>query len=409
MKRYLNIYLDSYRGLSNPAWMLALVMLLNRSGAMVIPFLGVYMIEELEFTKAHAGIVLTCYGIGSMMGAWFGGWLTDRVGHYKIQAISLFLSAPLFVLLYFLKSVETLAAGVMLLSLVYEIFRPANSVAITYHSKPENLTRAFSLNRMAINLGFSVGPALAGFLSQISYKLLFFGNGIALIIAGLTFIYYFGKKQKQIKPHIESVEKAVIETPEKSPYRDLWFMVFSVLCAFYAFNFFQLLNTLPIFYREAVGMNKMQIGMILAYSGIIVFSFEMLLVYFAEKRLTMSKTINLGFLLCGVSYMLLLFHSAGIWILYLSISILCFSEIFAIPFMSVVTERKSGLKNKGAYMGVNALAFSLGLIFAPFLGTKIVDAWGFDTLWKIIGGITVITMIGMQFSMKKMFPNTSHI
>ncbi|HWV74785.1 MAG TPA: hypothetical protein VN040_23865, partial [Pseudosphingobacterium sp.] len=93
MNRFLHVYLDAYRGLSRPAWMLALVMFINRSGAMVLPFLGVYITNQLKFSMQEAGIILSCFGIGAVGGSWFGGWLTDRFGHFKIQAGSLFLTA----------------------------------------------------------------------------------------------------------------------------------------------------------------------------------------------------------------------------------------------------------------------------------------------------------------------------
>ena len=106
MNRFLHVYLDSYRGLSRPAWMLALVMFINRSGAMVLPFLGVYMTNKLKFSLEDTGIVLSCFGIGAVSGSWLGGWLTDRFGHFKIQAISLFFTSPLFFILPQLQSAQ---------------------------------------------------------------------------------------------------------------------------------------------------------------------------------------------------------------------------------------------------------------------------------------------------------------
>ncbi len=50
----------------------------------------------------------------------------------------------------------------LLLSMVNESFRPANSTAIAFYSKAENRTRSFSLNRLAINLGWASGSADRG-------------------------------------------------------------------------------------------------------------------------------------------------------------------------------------------------------------------------------------------------------
>src|SRR5690606_5523977 len=155
MKNLFQLYLNSYRGLSQPAWMLSLVMLINRTGAMVIPFLGLYMTEHLNFSLKETGIVLSFFGLGAISGSYIGGRLTDKLGHFKVQLFSLFLTVPLFFLLTLLKTPVLLSLGIFCLSLIAETFRPANTVSIAYYAKPQNLTRALSLNRMALNLGFS--------------------------------------------------------------------------------------------------------------------------------------------------------------------------------------------------------------------------------------------------------------
>ncbi|MEH6306426.1 MFS transporter [Olivibacter sp. CPCC 100613] len=390
MTRFLHIYLNAYRGLSRPAWMLALVMFINRSGAMVLPFLGVYMTNKLNYTIEDAGIVLSCFGMGAVSGSWLGGWLTDRFGHFKIQTCSLFLTAPLFFLLPQLQSMKWLAFGIFSLSLISETFRPANSVSIAHYAKPENITKAFSLNRMAINLGFSIGPALGGFLASISYDFLFYGNGITCLLAGILFFIYFKGKKGHQKKKEDNAEPVF---PKRSPYTDVPFLLFSFLCALYAICFFQLLNTLPMFYRSIYQLTESQIGRILAFSGFVVFSLEMLVVHVAEKKLSTASVIIFGTLLCGFSYVLLN-HHAGQWILYFSIFILCLSEILAIPFMATVTANRSGKYNQGAYMGLNALSFSIAHIISPYVGTHVAATHGFTSLWWGTGIITTITAVG---------------
>jgi len=398
MNRFLQVYLDSYRGLSRPAWMLALVMFINRSGAMVLPFLGVYITNKLQFSMEEAGIILSCFGIGAVSGSWFGGWLTDRFGHFKVQAFSLFLTAPLFFVLPQLQTVKSLATGILVLSLISETFRPANSVSIAHYAKPENITKAFSLNRMAINLGFSVGPALGGFLASLSYDFLFYGNGITCFIAGIFFYAYFKKKKGYEKKKEETDLEA---KPKKSPYRDYLFLAFSVLCTLYAVCFFQLLNTLPLFYRSVHRLSESEIGTILAFSGMVVFSLEMLIVHIAEQKMSTLQAIVWGTLLCGISY-IALNGGGGIFLLYLSIFILCISEILAMPFMATVTVARSGRYNQGAYMGLNALAFSFAHIISPYIGTHIAAKYGFTILWWGTGIITLLTAIGFLWTIKRM-------
>ena len=377
--------------------MLALIMLINRSGAMVIPFLGVYINQSLHFSMKDTGTVLSCFGFGAVCGSWLGGWLSDKAGHFNIQFLCLVLAVPVFCILPELKTPVALSSGVFLLSLITETFRPANSVSIASYTLPKNITKAFSLNRMAMNLGFSIGPALGGFLAAFSYSWLFYGNALTSGIAGLVFYLYFrrrkgNKAKRAIQKHA---------TPGLSPWRDKLFIVFSFLCCLYSICFFQLLSTLPLFYRQEHQLSELNIGLILAFSGLVVFSLEMLLVHIADKRLSASSVIILGTILCGVSFVMLLLPGKYL-VLYTSIFILCISEILAMPFMATVTMQRASVEKQGAYMGMNSLAFSAAHVISPYAGTRIADFYGFNLLWSLTGILSIFTALGFWLVMKNM-------
>ncbi|WP_257656907.1 MFS transporter [Parapedobacter lycopersici] len=400
MKAFLRLYIDAYRDLSRPAWMLALVMLVNRTGAMVLPFLGIYMTQALGFSIPEVGIVLACFGLGAVTGSWLGGWLTDRFGNFWVQALSLLLSVPLFLVMPQFTSVETLAAAIYVLSVVTESFRPANSVSVARYARPENITRAFSLNRMAINLGFSIGPALGGFLAAISYNWIFYGNALGALLATGVFIAFFYKRKGTVrtKPAGQATEQTA---PSRSPYRDWPFLLFSLLCCLYAICFFQLLSTLPLFYQQGHGLDEKQVGIILGFSGFVVVIFEMLLVHMAERRLSYAGSILLGTVLCAASFAMLPIPT-GYWILYASIFLLSISEILAMPFMASVAVKRASRQHQGAYMGLNALAFSAAHVFSPFLGTRIADTYGFNTLWWLTVIVLVVISAGFYTVVKRM-------
>ncbi len=400
----LRIYADSFKGLSKEAWMLSIVMLINRSGSMVLPFLGVYMTDQLEFSIKESGIVLSFYGVGSVIGSWLGGYFTDKFGEYRVQSTSLFLSAPLFLLIPIFTSVEGMALIILLQSIISETFRPANSVAITKYARPENLTRAFSLNRMAINLGFSIGPALGGILSSVSYELLFITNAVGAILAGIFYVRFFRKRHKiyQKKMKEKSMVKDTLEK-ERSPYRDSPFLVYCLLCAIFSVCFFQFFNTIPIFYKEVAHLDQKSIGYILGYSGFIIVVLEMLVVNFADKYLTIAKTLLYGILMCAAAYAMLAINH-HISLIMLSISILSVGEILVLPFMSTITALRSGKTNQGAYMGLNGMTFSISFIITPLLGTSVASDLGFNTLWIGSGAVLALAAIAMYFVVNWLLP-----
>ncbi|OPB91066.1 MFS transporter [Elizabethkingia miricola] len=384
--------------------MLSIVMLINRSGSMVLPFLGVYMTDQLEFSIKESGLVLSFYGVGSVIGSWLGGYFTDKFGEYRVQSTSLFLSAPLFLLIPIFTSVEGMALIILLQSIISETFRPANSVAITKYARPENLTRAFSLNRMAINLGFSIGPALGGILSSVSYELLFITNAVGAILAGIFYVRFFRKRHKIYQKKMK--EKTIVkETTEKerSPYRDSPFLVYCLLCAIFSVCFFQFFNTIPIFYKEVAHLDQKSIGYILGYSGFIIVVLEMLVVNFADKYLTIAKTLLYGILMCAAAYAMLAINH-HISLIMLSISILSVGEILVLPFMSTITALRSGKTNQGAYMGLNGMTFSISFIITPLLGTSVASDLGFNTLWIGSGVVLALAGIAMYFVVDWLLP-----
>lgn len=391
--KLLKIYTDSFSGLSKESWMLAIVMLINRAGSMVLPFLGVYMTDHLGFKLEAAGLVLSCFGIGSVLGSWLGGWVTDKIGEFKVQSLSLLLSVPLFCMIPLFQTEIGLATIILLQSTVSEFFRPANSVAITKYAKPSNMTRSFSLNRMAVNLGFSIGPAMGGILSAISYDFLFYSNAIAALIAGIVYISFFRNRKYR---NVEEFEPKEIKSTI-SPYRDGKFLLFSFLCMMFSICFFQLLNTLTIFYKTEANLTQQGIGYLLGYSGFIIVLLEMLLVQIADTRFRLKFTLFIGTLLCGISFAILGL-SSSIFVLVLAMTILSVGEIWTMPFMSTITALRSGTNNKGAYMGLLGIGFSLSFIITPYVGTYIAQEKGFTFLWFGTGILMALTALGFYFT-----------
>ena len=154
-------------------------------------------------------------------------------------------------------------------------------------------------------------------------------------------------------------------------------------------------------------MDQATIGYVLGYSGFIIVLLEMLVVNFADKYLTIAKTILYGALLCAIAYSILALNH-HISILLLSITLLSVSEILVLPFMSTITALRSGKESQGAYMGLNGMSFSFSFIITPLLGTQIVHQLGFDTLWLGTGSILALSAIALYFVIRWMLPKDKY-
>lgn len=397
--RVLRFYLSAYGGLSTPAWMLALVLLINRAGSMVLPFLSLYLKEDLDFTLAQVGTILSVFGAGSLVGSFLGGWLTDKTGSYFVQSVALIGGGVGFFILSFIDSFEGLILGIFAVTVVTDSIRPANATAVAEYAKPENLTKAYSLNRMAVNLGYSIGPAIGGFLAAIDYTLIFYVDGMTCIAAGVLYAFYFGRIPKRNAKKEEVPETGPEIAKVTKPWKDRSFLIFLSLVAGYGIVFFQLFNTLPLYYRDIYRLAENEIGWLLALNGLIVFLVEMPLVHGLGDRYPIKRIVTTGALLAGLSYFIFNFHQ-GIIILIISMILLSLSEILAMPFMTTYTVNRADPRSRGRYLGMYSVGYSVAFIVAPAIGTFLIDEYGYFTLWTAMGVFSLMVAFGMTKNMK---------
>jgi predicted MFS family arabinose efflux permease len=388
--RTLSLYKNAYSGLSSSTWWLSFVMLVNRSGTMVLPFMTIYLTSpSMGYSIGQAGIVMALFGLGAVTGAFLGGRLTDRIGYYPVQLITLSGGGVLFMLLGQMKTFPLICVFTFLLSLVNEAFRPANSTAIIAYAKEDTRTRSYALNRLAINLGWAVGSAIGGLLAAINYELLFWVDGATNITAALL-LAYFLHPSKQVKP----VKKETVADPSHSAYRDkiyLWFILLTIL---FAGCFFQLFTNLNAYYKIVLHFNERFIGLIGALNGVMIAIIEMVLIFKLEGRRSSVFYISRGVFLVGVAYFMLNIFHIGHLMALLMMVVMTMGEILALPFMNTFWTARSADHNRGQYAGLYTIAWSIAQTGGPFLGSQLAEYAGFDALWWALGVTSFVTAIG---------------
>ena len=189
-------YLNNFKDFPKEIWILTLITFINRAGTMVIPFLSKYMKENLEFSYSQIGWVMVFFGVGSIIGTWLSGKLSDKIGFYKVMVFSLFASGIVFILLQYATTFEELCIGILVLTTIADMFRPAMLVCLKTFTTKENRARAYSLTRAAINLGFLFGPVLGGLIiMQLGYEYIFYVDGITCITGNNCFHVFCERKE----------------------------------------------------------------------------------------------------------------------------------------------------------------------------------------------------------------------
>ncbi|HUR65239.1 MAG TPA: MFS transporter [Chitinophagaceae bacterium] len=379
-------YRNAYSGLSKETWLLSFIMLINRSGTMVVPFMTLYLTRpEMGYTVGQAGIVFGLFGAGAFSGAWLGGKLTDKIGFYPVQLITLLGGGLLFILLGQMKTYPLICVFTFLLSFVNEAFRPANSTAIAFYSKEDNRTRSYALNRLAINIGWSVGSALGGYLASINYELLFWVDGFTNISAAL--LMWALLRPVAFKPVTIPVAGTA---PVLPAHKDKNFLRFVIVTIFFAACFFQLFTNLPVYFKHEVHLPEQSIGLIMAANGIIIALFEMVLVYKLEGRQKSMVYIVAGVFITGLSFLMLNLPGMGPLLAFSMICLVTLGEIFSLPFMNSYWIVRTQPSNRGQYAAMYTMAWSAAQTLGPMGAAQLAQHAGFDILWWVVGGLCII-------------------
>jgi predicted MFS family arabinose efflux permease len=374
-------------------------MLINRSGTMVVPFLTLYLIS-LGHSLSAAGIVLACFGLGAFSGAFFGGKLTDKIGFYPVQIITLIGGGIMFFVLAQMKNYWLICAFTYILAFINEAFRPANSTAIAFYSKPANRTRSYALNRLAINIGWAIGSGLGGLISDINFKYLFYVDGITNIVAAILLFIF-------LKPVAHKDEPLVHEKVRKtsSPYTDRTYLFFIILTMFFAICFFQVFTNLSPFFFKELHFSKPVIGFLLAINGLIIAIVEMVLIYKLDGKRKNLDYISFGITLVGISFIMLNIPGIGPGIAFGILSLLTIGEIFSMPFMNSFWIARASPDNRGQYAALYTMAWSAAQTLGPLGGSQIAHHFGFKWLWISVGTICIVAAFLMN-KLKKAEPSS---
>jgi MFS family permease len=392
----LQLYRNAYSGLSRQMWWLAMVMFINRSGTMVIPFLTVYLTSK-GYTLAQAGYVMAAFGAGSIVGGYLGGRLTDKFGHFYVQVFSLLLNGILFIVLGQMQTLLQFTICIFILSTLGESFRPANSAAVAAYSNETNRTRCYSLNRLAINMGWAIGPAIGGILAGINYNLLFWTDGLTCIMASL--LLYFLFSDTKATPVIEQVTDEKIKSA--SAYGDKIFLLGMFYIFLVGVCFFQMFNIITVYFKQQLHLSENVIGAVLAMNGLIIALVEMILVYKLENRNAAIVYMTLGSFLIGLSFLVLNISLAFVFVL-LQMIIVTLGEMLLFPFMNNFWVKRSNEWNRGQYAAVYTMSFSAAIVLAPTFASQMATLFGFPVLWIVNFIVCSFAALGFFLLKKRM-------
>ena len=389
LERLFSTYVDAFSGLPREVWWLSLALLVNRAGTMVLPFLSLYLTQQIGLQTSDAGKLVALFGVGSVTGSALGGWLSDRIDPARVQRWTLVLTAALMFGLIGVDTVPWLAALFFLVGLVGDAFRPAMMVAVTRASPPELRTRSFALMRLAANAGMAIGPATGGWLASYDYNLLFIVDaGTCLGAAAVLLVTLPSIPRPAGSTAPDSVRASL------APLLDVPFLMFMVVVFAVSVSFFQVFTVLPLHLRDFYGLAESGVGTILALNAGIIVLVEMVLLRRLE-RINPLHIAAVGGLLIGGGLAMLPLGPPLTWAIAATV-VWTFGEMLLLPISTVIVSHRGGDSTTGGYMGIYMVTFGAAFVVAPWAGTWVYEHHGPVVLWSAIGLIGILVAAGCE-------------
>lgn len=388
-------------------WIIFATSLVNRAGMMALPFLVLYLTQYLHVSARFAGLAISAYGIGGMIGAPIAGPLSDRVGSYTVVRASLVLTGIVLLIIPLAHDFAVVAALTFLWGFVADAIRPATMSAITNAASPEQRKAAIAVNRLAINLGMSIGPAIGGFLAVVSFPLLFVVDGGSSLIAALVLTGLLRLRRRAQAIPVGS------RTPAKAPAQSItsrghpgtvWrnraalaflFGIFLVSAVF-----MQNEGALPLYVVRDLHHRASFVGM--------MFMINTLLIVLTEVPLNLAmhawphrRALVLGALLTAVGFGAVGVVQGTLAIAF-TVMLWTFGEMIVFPVGTAYVADLAPPGRSGEYMGAYSTMFSLAMVVGPWAGTAALDRFGSLTTWGCVFacGLLAAVVIGMTVERK---------
>ncbi|GAB1441673.1 MFS transporter [Ignavibacteriales bacterium] len=378
-------------------WAVSFATFINRAGSMFLTFLAIYLTKYQGYSIEYAGYVLAAYGIGSLAAGPVVGKLADRFGNLPLMKLSLLLTSGVLFLFPFFDQFWMIIVLTTVLSWVSEGFRPANLALISEIVRPEDRKIAFALNRLAINLGFSIGPLLGGFLIIFDYHWIFIFDGLTSLLAfGFLYMTSLSKEEKERRSTAKNVEVEIVQ--KTSPFKDKRLIYYVIALSPVYIVFFSQLSTVSLYVVNELKLPEPFIGVLFLVNTMMVIFLEVP-INSALSEWDDRKLLSVGGVLTGIGFGLFAF-STTVPTLIICMVILTFGEMIFSPASANYLAELAPSSAKGMYMGFLQFVFNISLFIGPAAGAFMMEGFGSKMMWIACFILSMIG-VGLMWRLKK--------
>jgi MFS family permease len=393
------------KSLPSAFWVVIAATLMNQIGNMAMVFLVLYLNQHMGFSLSQASFAFAAFSASMLITGLFSGNLIDRIGAVRIMPASLFLNGIVLLLFPLIHGYATLIFLCLAWGFAFGLYRPASQTFVSELSTTGMHKITFSVFRLVLNLGMSIGPAIGGYLATHSFAAIFLANGFANLLASAILIAGLARST-WFKPNKNLSYQRVLGIRWLKSDRALRLFVISMVPI--TMIFFQHESTLAVFLKQDLSLP-------ISFYGLL-FTLNTLIIVFCELPLniaTMHWPYRMNFMLGS------LFITAGFaglyvastaWHVVLLTVIWTVGEMILFPSASSYIADIAPEAHRGSYMSVYASCSNLGMLFGPWGGAIVMEQFGADGLWLACGlwGIISVVMFNSMHEPGKLVTEAAH-
>ncbi len=360
----------------------------NMAFGLVIPFLSLFMLNDLMLALPLIGIVLAGYTIAGMPSTIVGGMLADKIGRKIVLVSSLGLMSVTMLMYFFVSSFEWLLVVAIADSFAGYLYMPAANAMIADVIPSPDRPRAYSTIRISWNVGVIFGPVIGAIIvAAYSMRLLFVFGSIILAVAcimNLVFIPETKPKDTGERITFRKVMKVASDHP---------FMLLSALTAVFWFFFSQWLSVLPIYANTELGVDAAAFGLLFAVSALMTVTLQL---WVTGRLATRRRSLVLlaGHLVASLGFALV-FFATDFYTLLACIVVITLGEIVFMSIISAIIADLAPESKRGIYMGFSGLVQTFGGGIGFLFGTWLLDILSDKALvWLAFGAVGAASAVG---------------
>lgn len=379
----MSVFRESYRHIKNlpPAfWVVTGATLMNQVGNMAVVFLVLYLNQSLGYSLAAASFEFAVFSASMLVTGLFGSSIIDRIGASHVMTAAIIFNGLILLLFQFVQNYFVIMLLCLVWGYCFGLYRPASQAYITQLSNAGMHKVTFSVYRLALNLGMSIGPALGGYLASRSFASIFLANGIANLLAAAILIIGLSRTAGYACPS-PSLHKPVLSVHWLQRDRVLrWFVIGMIPVSMV---FFQHEATLAVYLKRDLHFS-------LTFYGLL-FTLNTLIIVFCELPLnvaTMRWPYRINFIL-GTIFITAgfagLYFASQTWHILLLTVLWTIGEMILYPASNSYIADIAPEAHRGSYMAIYGTCSNLGMLFGPWSGAVIMEYFGASGLWLMCG------------------------